>query len=562
MMDRILIAWMGSLMWLVGCPGDPDDLTPSDDDDTTPTDDDDDDATPTDDDDTTPADDDDSALDVELSMTVGSNPHNPFSALVEVTANRDLGAVVEYGEAGSFDLATPEVSLAAGQPEEILVLGLRAELEYELRVVATDGVDSWSTSAAAFTPEPLPGDWPSCWVEFSVAESEFDSQEALCTHGISGGGDWMFYCVDRWGVPVFRVQHPDNLGISMLRPLRSGAWAGLGSTDSMLMRFDARGELVEQWPPLFFSGLTRFEHDWIDMHDVLELTEGPWEGALAFLTACSDDVQGETLEAGGIIVFDADTEQVLWDWCAHGAAGDGIPIDPLLDYDRETLGDDSSNWMHTNALLHGLNADDSQFFWLSAREQDWLIKIDVATDAVEWRLGYAGDFVLVEDLDDPSSPELPAVEWFFHQHAPDWVERAGTRIRFLVFDNGNVRADENGGVLDAPTYSRVMEFAIDEQTRRASPVFEYGESDPANAGHFFSGGDGDADLSPDEDAVLFTVGWGRPSFIGDISYPGAQERWRYACDVEADFEAMYRVNYYPTLYDTAWRYGQVAATAR
>ncbi len=552
--------WILSLCWLVGCPGDRDGFDPPDDDDATQADDDD--TTQTDDDDATPADDDDSGSGDVLSMTVDSNPHNPFSALVEVTAGRDLTAVVEYGEVGSLDLATPEVSLTAGQLEEILVLGLRAELDYELRVVATDGVDSWSTGTAAFTTEPLPGDWPSCWVEFGVAESEFDSQEALCTHGVPGGGDWMFYCVDRWGVPVFQIRHPDNLGISMLRPLRSGDWAGLGSSDSMLMRFDARGELVEQWPPLFFDGLTRFEHDWIDMHDVLELTEGPWEGALAFLTACADDVQGVNLQAGGIIVFDAETDQVLWDWCAHGAQGDGVPIDPLLDYDRETLGSDPVDWMHTNALLHGLNEDDSQFFWISARGQDWLIKIDVATDAVEWRLGYGGDFLLVEDLDDPTSPELLATEWFFHQHAPEWVERAGTRVRFLVFDNGNVRADEDGGVSTAPTYSRVVEFAIDEQTRRASPVFEYGEPDPAEPGHFFSGGDGDADLSPGGDAVQFVAGWARPSFIGDISYPGAQERWRYACDVVNDADTMYRVNYYPTLYDTLWRYDEVTATAR
>ena len=33
-------------------------------------------------------------------------------------------------------------------------------------------------------------------------------------------------------------------------------------------------------------------------------------------------------------LFDPDTEEVLWDWSAHGELGDGQPISPRLSYQR------------------------------------------------------------------------------------------------------------------------------------------------------------------------------------------------------------------------------------
>ena len=507
------------------------------------------------DDDDSAGDDDDSGAPVQtIANTAAVNPHNPFSALVEVSVDRDLQVVVEYGEAEAYDHATPAVEAAGGEVVEVLVLGLRAGREYQLRAVGTDGEDTWTADSVVHQTEPLTEGWPECTVDFGADEAQYDPHEAICANGFLGGADSIYYCFDRWGVPVHSLRHPDDLIFNLTRVLSTGEWATVGDTDGMLMLFDRRGELFVQWPGVFFEGKTRFSHRSFDAHEVIELTEGPWTGALAMLTNCDDMVGGAQVKGGGILVFDAVTEEILWDWCAHGEPGDEEPIDPLLAYDRVTLEGVGSEWLHLNALLHGVDPDGGQFFWLSSRYQDWLIKVDVDTDAVEWRLGWAGDFVLVEDLDDPSSAELPTVEWFFHQHAPEWVERDGWRTRFLITDNGNLRATEEGWISPEPPYSRIAEFVIDEETMRASLTFEYGERDPVAQGHFFIDAHGDANMLPGADALVFTRGLEPEMAICEIGYPAAEERWRLSCAGGTNKRRMYRVNYFPSLYETTWAY--------
>ncbi len=498
-------------------------------------------------------DDDDSAQNLPVQVSVGDNAFNPFSAWVTVASDLEVSAVVEYGEGGSFDLATPEETVAAGVDAEILVLGLRADREYQLRVVASDGVDSWTSESLTHVTAPLDEGWPQCPVEFHVAEAEFGSEEALCLPGRKGDADYMYFCIDRWGETVYALRHPEGRQLPMLRAMSTGDWATVPMDGSELLLFDHKGELFQQWPPFFFDDLTRFEHRWIDFHDVVELVEGPWAGALALASICEDTVQGAVLPGGGIIVFDVQSEQVLWDWCPHGEFGDEQPIDPLLSYDYDAL-DVTTGWMHVNALVHGLDPDESQFFWLSVRSQDWVIKVDVDTDAVVWRLGYGGEFELVEDLDDGNSPELPAADWFYHQHSPERIEVDGSRTRFLIFDNGNLRADENGGILAGEPYSRVVEYEIDEQTLRASVRFDHGDHIYGSPGHFYGDSNGDANMLPSGDAVVFSVGgMGEVNFVAEVSYPEAEERWRYQCEAAVEERAaLYRSEYYPSLYDFTW----------
>jgi hypothetical protein len=507
-----------------------------------------------DDDDDSAGDDDDSSSGVDaFAITAGANPNNPFSALAEVSVDRDLQVVVEYGEGEAFDHSTPVVDAAEGDVVEVLVLGLRAGRAYQLRAVGTDGVDTWTVGPVIHQTEPLASGWPDCSVDFFADESEFDADEVLCTNGYLGGDASIYYCVDRWGEPVHSLQHPDGYPFNFTRVLSTGDWATTGSVESALLLFDDRGELQSQWPAVFFDGKTRFVHQSLDSHELIELTEGPWVGALGMLTMCLDTVGGEPVKGGGILVFDPATEEVLWDWCAHGEPGDELPIDPLLSYDRETLEQVEGDWLHLNALLHGVDPDGGQFFWLSARYQDWLVKVDVETDAVVWRAGAAGDFLLVEDLDDPSSAQLSSVEWFFHQHAPEWVERDGARVRFLIMDNGNLRAMDDGVPAPGPAYSRVLEFVIDEDTMRASLTFEHGERDPVEPGHFYVEAHGDADMLPGDGAVVFTRGLEPDMAISEIGYPGAEERWRFSCDGGSSERRLYRVNYFPSLYETTWK---------
>ena len=501
-----------------------------------------------------PAVDDDDSGDPELHGTVemALNPNNRFAALVTVEMDGDADVIVEYGTGGGFELTTPSRAVEAGTASEMVVLGLRADTEYELRVTASDGSSSWTGAATLLTTEPLPEGWPTCQISFGVDPTEFDDREIICTDGLLADGTPIYQCFDRNGVPLWELRHPDGETIRHVEPLSDGDFLAVGFSDSFLAIFDAAGRMTAEYTGLWFQGKTRFEHQWINQHDAIEITEGPWTGAVALLTNAIDDVNGEPMAGGGVIVLDRHTGEVLWDWSVHGEMGDDVPIDPALGYERYGLYQESgTQWLHANALLHGVDDQGQQFLWISLRAQDWIIKLDVATDAIVWRLGYGGDFELVDDLEAADPAPLEPNQWMFQQHAPEWQSRDGSRSRFVVFDNGNVRPDPlpDGG----ETYSRVVAYEIDEVSQRAAITFELGDPDPGSADHFASNAYGDADMLPGGEALLMDVGLIDPNgaYIAEIGYPGGEERWRYDCP---QGPTLYQANYHPDLYEMTWKY--------
>lgn len=495
-------------------------------------------------------------LEPDATITTETNPDNPFSTFVDVTVDQDVNVQVEHGLDGAFDRTTPEQAATAGEPLRLLVLGLEADRQHDLRLHARDGSRHWRSESLVVETDPLPDDFPACEVEFFIDESEFTAEEVICINAFFDDDESrpVYFCIDRWGTPVSWLRHPDDEGLQAVRALTDGGWASVGVIDSRIAVFDQAGALTVDHKHLWFAGKTRFQHDWIDTHETIEIAEGPWAGAVAFLTATVEpwDGPGEDWIVGeGIIVFDFHTNEVLWDWSVHGEQGDGHSISTLLSYDRQGFVCVWPGWLHANALLHGLDEHGRDYFWISLRAQDWIIKIDAATDEVLWRFGYQGDFEFVDDLDAANPVPLDPVRFMYQQHAPEWQRRDGSRTRFLVFDNGVIRPDANGQPTALDRHSRVVEFELDEETMRATVNFEYGSPDPGSPEHFWSRMNGDADMLPGGDAVQFTVGGSVPPWIAEVSYPGGEPRWRLTC---GNTVPRYRVNYFPSLYDTTWWY--------
>ena len=110
------------------------------------------------------------------------------------------------------------------------------------------------------------------------------------------------------------------------------------------------------------------------------------------------------------------------------------------------LAEIANDWMHSNALDYS-PADGNLI--LSVRHLDAAFKIDYADGAgtgdVVWRMGRGGDFAMI----DPSGDPFP---WFSHTHYTHFEEG-----RFVVYDNGNSRVDEEGG-----GNSRAQVYFVDE----------------------------------------------------------------------------------------------------
>lgn len=159
-----------------------------------------------------------------------------------------------------------------------------------------------------------------------------------------------------------------------------------------------------------------------------------------------------------VIVLDQDF-QVVWAWDAF----DHLDVNrgPVLgEVTRLPMGPTAVvpllpavDWLHVNAVA--LSPTDGNLI-LSARHQDWVIKIDYRNGAgdghVIWRLGQDGDFTVNSTDTDP---------WFSHQHNAHYVGDS----TLVLFDNGNTRRHS-----DSTANSRGQVWQLDEETMTATLV--------------------------------------------------------------------------------------------
>lgn len=473
------------------------------------------------------------AQDIQSTLQLAPNPNNPLSAFATVTADADTTLRLVYGVRGEdYTHATPEVPVAAGVPVELTVLGLYEgtwSVAVEIGGVAGEPASIATQTPASFGP-------PTTTVLADA--SRWAATESICA---SREGPPAYACTDRQGRPNLYIELIGNA--MFVRPLSDGTLLAHPDGAPALWQFDTAGREIRR---IDMSDLrnTTYEHGWIDEHETVEIVEGPWAGAWAILTA--------TEEAGrigaGIIVYDPASQQVLWDWSSHGAPGDGRSIDDArLPYDRQTLANYGNDWLHANAVAHSIDAAGTDHFWMSLRHQDWVIRIDAPSGDIRWRLGFDGDFTLVDDLDAANPVPLSQDKWMYHQHAPELRRQADGTVDMLIFDNGNVRADEQGNATYREEYSRAVTFRVDEAAMRASIVWSYGAPEPS-AEWFFGEAAGDADRSADEASVLITKAVNTPT-IYDIDLDGTM-LWTQRFTGEGE---LYRSELYPSLYDIDWK---------
>lgn len=433
---------------------------------------------------------------------------NPLAAVAQVTsgADRTLSFVAT---AGDRSLRTPEVSLRANVPTEVPILGLHAG-RWTLQAEVDGQLDAqWS----------LETERPEDFVDSPTNDIQggYSPDEAICASRESR--EYAYVCTNRSGEPTLYAPLP--LNAMFVRPLADGTFLAHPDGGQHLVHFDALGrELDEIWADDLFENTT-YPQGRIDEHDVVEIQEGPWTGAWAVLTATEED---ERIGAG-IVVWDPVGRRVLWDWSAHGTPEDGVSIDEaLLPSDRWGVQEHGEDWLHANALLHGTDAE-GDFFWMSLRHQDWIIEIRAPSGAISLRFGLGGDVDLL-DGDD--------ADWFFHQHAPEWRRISDTEFEVLVFDNGNARP----GTDDPRT--RIVTYVLDRQARTATRRLDIETQ-------FFAPAAGDADRMPTGDGILITRAVGE-AFVAEIG-PDGSRRWVQRIPQEGE---VYRAEFYPSLYDTAW----------
>jgi len=169
------------------------------------------------------------------------------------------------------------------------------------------------------------------------------------------------------------------------------------------------------------------------------------------------DIILEVSQAGGIInrwpILDMlDPYRLSYGSCSGYWRERGIP--------------DSNDWCHANAVFYD-PTDDT--IMVSLRTQDCILKFSRETGDIKWILGDPGNWrapwshKLLNPVGD--------LEWQYHQHDCS-ITPSGT---ILCFDNGNNRATPFGSKMpEAESYSRVVEFAVDEAAMEVRQVWSYG----------------------------------------------------------------------------------------
>lgn len=205
-------------------------------------------------------------------------------------------------------------------------------------------------------------------------------------------------------------------------------------------------------------------------HDVIPLPDGHFVAIGNSFAEIDYAGEGTLLVAGDVLVEFTEAGDVVWTWDTfdhldpqrrrEGFDG-GFPI-----LHPET-GEPAKDWTHANGVIYR-EQDDSLL--LSLRHQDWLVSIDRASRAVNWRLGDEGDFWLAEGT------------WFFHQHSPQWQQDGSV----LLYDNGV----GNPTLPDEDERSRAVRYDLDEAQMEATQVW----TDAPNA--FAAPVAGDADTTP------------------------------------------------------------------
>jgi hypothetical protein len=430
---------------------------------------------------------------------------------------------------------------------QIQVLGLRAGRTFTLRADAMDGLATWSSEPLTYTTAELPTGWPQCTPTFDVDDSEFDPDEAVCTSGTFADGHDLYFCTDHWGEPVFAISTDDDDSLLSMEPLMDGSWATTSYNNAKVIFFDATGREVHTLTPSSFAGETRFDHEFIDAHEMYQIRDGKWRGAVAFLTDSFSYEYAGGVVGNGLVVIDPTTYDVLYDYSFQGPPDDGVSMDPLVPYTREGIGDFTGDWLHANAILHGTDDDGREYFLVSLRAQDWIVKLYPDTDELAWALGFEGNFTLVDDIDATSPVELDPTEWPYHMHGMTFVDAEGPRIGLVLFDNGYPRHDAAGPNWNL-RYSRFVQMDVDQDTALAQLDFTYGRI--VGPDHFFSSTCGNVELLPDGQRAIGVDG--ESDTMIEVSYPEGQRRWSMTCDT-TDW-CTYQVHWFPNLYERGWSY--------
>lgn len=439
---------------------------------------------------------------VPLAAVLSFRADTPVSTVIEISDGNNR-STLEYG---------PEHDASKGLP----VVGMRPDRKHTVRITIRDAQGAKTTAEPlTFATPPLPkgeGEFPPIHITvrkparmepgftlFSPRRQKDNAPKFGATFG-------MLVAVDDAGEPVWFYRTGSR--ISDVEPLGNGHILFL-TQDYRVVEIDMLGNTVKQWyasrrPDVPAANATPVDTTTFH-HEIDELPNGNLVVLGSEVREIDNWYTSETdpnaprkrqkVMGDEIVEFTRDGK-VVWRWNAF----DYLPVERLAyetfsGYWERRGFPDVKDWSHANGLMYDPK-DDSLL--VNFRYQSATVKIDRKTKEIKW--------IAAPDEKWPAEHRSKLLKlegngrWFYHQHAPHPTPR-GT---LLIFDNGNYQTMP----FDKPkppreTYSRAVEYAIDEKRKTARQVWESEKNGPDSV---VSIAMGDVDHMPKTGNILVHYG--------------------------------------------------------
>ena len=332
----------------------------------------------------------------------------------------------------------------------------------------------------------------------------------------------------RPGLSAYMLEDGDLLRTANIGTDGGGAFSG-GGIAGKIERLSWDGQMEWEW---YYVGDSRRSH-----HDIEPLPNGNFllmssENRVIDDWPANYELDGQTEQAnviGDVIIEMTRAGDVIREWKLHDI------LDPYrLGYNsrREdywanhydgVIDGIVFDWTHGNAIIY---EEEDNSFVMSVPYQDAIIKVSMETGELVWILGNHDNWN--EPWSDKLLMPVGDVGWSYKHHAISHTEH-GT---YLLFDNGVARSSPPDARMSLEdSYSRAVEYAVNEETMEVEQVWVYGPDDE----HFYGRYLGDIDWHPDSDTILINIG-GRETDADGVNAPPGMGTQRWASLIEVTHE--------------------------
>jgi arylsulfate sulfotransferase len=370
-----------------------------------------------------------------------------------------------------------------------VLLGMRAGRRHEVAltlVEAGGGIhrDVWR---ARFETGPLPGDFPELKLTVADAgamEPGFTFFGIRKSHRSGAAGYGVIAALDAEGEVVWLCDTGHTVG--EIKRLQNGNLIYL-TFDNRAIEIDMLGNRICQWFAANAYNAADYEVSATSIpvqamafhHDILELENGNFVvlgvEKRDFPDYRTSETDPDASRAPATVIGDVVTEfrrngQIVATWSLLDILDpERLGYGSLADYWIRKGIPDSRDWSHTNSVVLDAAGDS---FIISSRHQDAVVKFRRDTSEIVWILG-SHDAWGAPWSDRLLSPQ-GSLDWQYHQHNATITSRGN----ILLFDNANHQALPFAEKQPpADSYSRAVEFAIDEDAMTVRQVWTYGDNE-------------------------------------------------------------------------------------